>query len=143
MPPPGEPYTPSISTLHQERRKEALPNVLGFFLADTTKAVECFRMLFESQKAHPLGNYAGPDATVNDMCTSFPFWADALHYVFGECDSMFEKHHRDTIAEAGGLLDLYQDIILWSGFSSEHQVCILFLANTSSSTKFNKSTAAH
>ena len=102
---------------------------MGFSLIqDATKSVEKLRHMFEEQRACPFEPFAGPDTTVEELIFSFTFWIDALREVLR---SFEEQQVGSGITKAigqSGLFEFYEDIMLWSGFFTQHRVRNTFFA---------------
>lgn len=125
MPPADEyaPYVARSSNIRTETYAEAAATACISLMQDAAKSVSVLRNMFEEQRACPIEPFAGPDTTVEELVFSFAFWIDALREVLRSCSEQeLEPQVVGGIAESG-LLDLYQDIILWPGFFSQHQVC--------------------
>ncbi|KZV72272.1 hypothetical protein PENSPDRAFT_649856 [Peniophora sp. CONT] len=123
MPPPDEyaPYVARSPNIRTETYAEAAATVCISLMQDAAKSVSILRNMFEEQRSCPIEPFAGPDTTVEELVFSFAFWIDALREVLRSCSEQeLEPQVVGGIAESG-LLDLYQDIILWPGFFSQHQ----------------------
>ena len=123
--PPIRGYAPYVAREYNfdvDTYVEATETVGFSLIQDATKSVEKLRHMFEEQRACPFEPFAGPDTTVEELIFSFTFWIDALREVFR---SFKEQNLKPRIARAigrSGLLELYQDIMVWPGFFSQDQV---------------------
>ncbi|KZV67750.1 hypothetical protein PENSPDRAFT_44985 [Peniophora sp. CONT] len=111
--------------MDQAKSKEAGNRILRTITENPRHATERFRELFEMQQSSPvaLEHYGSPDITVDQLMVSLHLWANVACHMFTkfeEVESLFRlERHVDIFAEPGGLLDLYQDMVMWQGLLSD------------------------
>lgn len=113
--------------MDEAKSKEAGNKIIAMVLDDTRLATLTFRELFERHRSFPLSfeHYTKPDIEIEDLLSSLYLWANVVGHIiaeFNECGTLFEVRHLEAITEIGGLLDLYQDMIMWPGILSEDDV---------------------
>lgn len=119
-----------IPLMDISKSKDAGNKMLAAMIEDPRQATDTFRRVFELQKSQqtPLAYYSSPDIGEDDLLVSLTLWANCMLHMFSilnepDTASVFVPRHIEAFAEVGGLLDLYQDMVMWPGIFSEDQVC--------------------
>ncbi|VDB94875.1 unnamed protein product [Peniophora sp. CBMAI 1063] len=105
-------------------REQAQAKVIALFLAEPAKGVEQFRALFDRYRKDPEHRTDLNTANEKELLGSFAHWVYSLKTMYLARQSALQRRHLVTFAAPNGLLELYQDIILWPGFFSQDRLVL-------------------